>query len=275
MPIDGKSFRVAVLVTAIALMLFSGVMIAREAPRFNTTKIPSLFIARDWPANSTHTLTLSGKEFTCQPGRSLRWSCETMLEGKRLEMQADDMTQPFQEAGCRVTYDGTLYVCEVTLGNGWSSMVIVHHDLWITPARMAELRAQRPLIYLREDTWMALGVAWAAGLAFLTTLLLLTIFNKVPRAELPVVGVSIPLWLLCLIVIVAALPLAMGLVFFLPVGVIATGLLVILIMQLNKRDRKQGPSLAHPVMWASVSLIAVWVINFGTIFGLMMIGYVD
>lgn len=275
MPIVGKSFRVGVLVTAIALMLFSGFMIAREAPRFNTTKIPSLFIVRDWPANSTNTLTLSGHEFTCQPGRSLRWACETMLEGKRLEMQADDMTQPFQEAGCLVLYDGTPYVCEVTLGNGWSSMVIVHHDLWITPARMAELRAQRPLTYLHEDTWMALGVAWAAGLAFLTTLLLLAIFNKVPRAELPVVGMSIPTWVLCLIVIVAAMPLAIGMPFLWPIGLIGSVLLLLLIMRLNKRDRKHGPSLAHPLMWGSVSLVLLWVINFVTMFSLMAVGYMD
>jgi hypothetical protein len=184
---------------------------------------------------------------------------------------------PYQDStDCRVVYGGTPYACEVTLGAGWGPTLMVNTNMGISPARMAELRAQHPLMYMNEGTWMGLGTAWASTLAFLTTLVLLTLFNKIPSAE--VLGVRLPVWMVCLTVIVLAglINRATGALFFLfPLGAAGVGLLLMLILRLNRRDRKQGPSLAHPVMWASVSLVAFWVTNIVMLFGLMMIGFID
>ena len=269
---DGKSFRLSMLAAAIALLLVAGIMIGREGPRFNTTKIPSLFIAKNWPTNQTDRLTISSEEFTCLPNYGMHSMCEVMLDGKRLEMTASYM--PIQTLkSCTIVYGGTPYACEAI--HNWGPMAIVGTDMGISAERMAELRAERPLTYMNESTWMGLGLLWAAVLASLTTLFMLTAYNRIDSAEL--VGVRIPIWLLCLVVIRLAVLVnqVTGMGFVFPIGMIGPVVLLLLIMRLNKRDRKQGPSLAHPLMWASVSLVAFWLMNLGTLFGLMWVGYLD
>jgi hypothetical protein len=275
---DGKSLRLTVLVSAIALLLLAGFIIARGAPRFNSTKIPTLFIGKNWPGNQIDRLTLPSDEFTCHTQDDMHWSCTMMLDGKRLEMGGSYGVEAYKRlASCTVFYGGTPYACQVTMGYQWQSRVMVNTDMGISAERMAELRAQRPLPYMSESTWMQLGAAWASALAFLTTLLLLTLYNRVASVALPVVNVRIPLWILCLVVIGLALLFnqATGVIFILPLAIPGTCLLLMLIIQLNKRDRKRGPSLAHALMWTSVSLVMFWVMDFAAIFGMMWIGYVD
>lgn len=277
MNVDRKSILILLLI-AIALLLLAGLVLARESPHFNNTKIPSLFIAKNWPTNPIDRLTVSEHEFTCQPDDSqgMRWACVTMLDGKRLEMTASYM--PIQSLEkCAIVYGGTPYACEITPGHFWEAMAIVTTDMGISAERMAELRAQRPLTYMSEATWLGVGAAWASALALLTTFVLLTVSDRPHTAVLPVVGVRIPIWALCLLVIGLGTLVnqVTGVILVLPLGFVGMVLLLILMMWLKTRDRKRGPSLALPLVWASVSLVVLWISNFVALFGLMWLGYLD
>ncbi len=266
--------RLVWIIIAVGIALFC-IALIKESPRFIQSKISSILIGNDWKADFKDYIRISGNDFTCQPDDGQDWACQVMLEGKLLEMTVSHTTQSL--TGCTVVYAGISRACEFTLGYGWDASLTVNDSLGISDARMAELRAQKPLLYIDEFTWLSLGVVAAAVVVGLVMLLLLTALNKKPSAILSIWGFRIPVWAVCTAAIVVGVLVdrVSGVLFVLPLGVVGTLILSVIIVWLNRLDQKKGVLFAHPLKWAAVSLVVFWVVNLVTVFGLLTLGFVD
>lgn len=266
--------RLVWIIIAVGIALFCIVLI-KESPRFVTAKISSILIGNDWKTDFKDYIRISGNDFTCQPDDGQQWACQVMLEGKLLEMSASHTAQSL--TGCTVVYDGISRACEFTLGYGWDASLMVNDNLGISDTRMADLRAQNPLLYINEFTWLSLGVAAAAVIVGLIMLFLLATLNKKPTATLSIWRFKLPIWALCTAAILFGVLVdrISGMLFVLPLGVIGTLILSAVIVWLNWLDEIKGVLFAHPLKWVAATLVVFWVVNLGTIFGLFTLGFVD
>lgn len=278
MNILSNRFRLILLLAVVTLFVVATAALVKASPRFTTSPIADILIGKNWRTDFANSVRISGSEFTCDPDDGKQWTCHYLLEGKPLDMTATYQLNPFQSVtGCTVIYDGSERPCEVTLAFGWNARLLVDDNLGISSSRMAELRAHRPLLYMTESTWLALGVAATALLAFVIMLILLTTLYKKPMAALRLGGLNIPMWMLCSAVIVLALVIHQlsGLMFVLPLGLGGSLLLGLLVVWLNKMDKPRQSAVVPLFKWGAVSLALFWVINIGTVFGLLTLGFVD
>lgn len=270
--------RLILLMGVVILFVLATAALAKESPRFIQSPIGDILIGKNWRTDYANTLRLSGSEFNCDPDDGKQWTCRTMLEGKQLEMTATYQLNPYQSVtGCSVVYDSSARPCEFTLGFGWNASLMVDDNLGISSSRMAELRAQRPLLYITEATWLRFGVVATALFALAIILLLLTTRSKKPMAALRFAGIHVPVWMLCSAVIVLAVVInqVTGIMYVLPLGLVGSLLLGMLIVWLNKADKPRQSAVVPLLKWSAVSLALFWVINIGTLFGLLTLGFVD
>ncbi|MEZ4668360.1 MAG: hypothetical protein R3E39_10635 [Anaerolineae bacterium] len=270
-----KPFAWVTALIMIVLLAASAIFLLRTSPRFSTAPIASVLIGNDWKTTFTNYIRISGNDVTCQPDDGKEWACQVMVEGKPLEMTVSYSNQSL--TGCSVSYGGQAVACEATLGNGWQANLLIDSDLGISPARMAELRSQNLLLYMNESTWLLLGVAFAAVIAFLLTLMLLGALNKKTVANLFIPQIRLPVWALSLVTIVAAsiVSRATGMLLLLPLGVGGSLILGVVIVWFNNLHKKRAVAFAHPAMWAAASLAIFWGVNLVTAFSLLIVGVVD
>jgi hypothetical protein len=96
--------------------------------------------------------------------------CRTRLEGGNLQITLLPRISPNRVPDCLAHYRDRFVACQTGFGYGYRGSIIMAHipdALGISPARAAQLRAEQPILYATEATWLAIfqGVAW--GLAFL------------------------------------------------------------------------------------------------------------
>lgn len=270
--------RVGVLTIMIAIIVFASIAFARQSPALATAGISGILIGKNLRTDFTDYFRMAGSAFTCEPDSGTHWACSVMLEGKPLEMVVSyQMSPSIMLTGCSVIYDGNPVACQFTLGNGRSAVLIVDDDLGISKARMAEIRAENPILYLSESFWLSAGFAVAAILAFLVVLILLTIFNREYAVVLVPLKLRMPLWAVCLatLLLTVLVTSMTGLLLVLPLGIAGILVVSVVVAGLNYLHKKRGVDFAHPLMWIAVTVSIVWLMNLTASLSLLMTGIVD
>jgi hypothetical protein len=124
-----------------------------------------------------------GGDYTIVPAPALE--CETTTTGYPLdvctttfERQLLQVAVPYENsdgsilnpAACQATYGGAPVACEAGFTYGYGGVVTVIRIPalpGVSPARLTQLQQAQPLLYVHEDTWMAL----TTGLALMTAAL--------------------------------------------------------------------------------------------------------
>jgi hypothetical protein len=96
--------------------------------------------------------------------------CTTTFEGQPLQVTAPPYGISPGSIACRATYGGETIACEegYTYGYGGVVTVVSIPALpGVSPARLTQMQQNQPLLYVHEDTWVALTTGLALVLATL------------------------------------------------------------------------------------------------------------
>jgi hypothetical protein len=261
----------------IGVVVLGTFLLLKSSPRILADKISGVTIGENLP-DFVDYIRIPGTDLSCLPDNGKQWVCETVLEGKRLELTANYSNGTnFMLTGCTATYDGKPARCNNTFGHGYSAQLLIYDNLGISPARMAEIRAGNPFLYANEGTWMMFTTIVSAIISFQILLVLLTIFNKNQQITLPRFTIKFPIWAVCIVTILLALAIH-SLTFSTYVmlfGVVGALLLAILIVYLNRLDILHGNAPARLLKWAAASIAIFWLLNMTSLIVLLFSGVVD
>jgi hypothetical protein len=99
--------------------------------------------------------------------------CSTTFAGQPLQVVAPYKNSDgsiLDPAACRASYGGTPVACEAGYTYGYGGVVTairIPALPGVSPARLAQLQQAQPLLYVQEDTWVALTTGLALVLATL------------------------------------------------------------------------------------------------------------
>jgi hypothetical protein len=96
--------------------------------------------------------------------------CTTTFEGQPLQVTAPPYGTTPGSIACRASYGGAPVACEEGFTYGYGGVVTairIPALPGVSPARLAQLQQAQPLLYVREDTWVALTTGLALILATL------------------------------------------------------------------------------------------------------------
>jgi len=108
--------------------------------------------------------------------------CTTMFEGQPLQVAAPSYGTTPGSIACRASYGGAPVACAEGYSYGYGGIVTIVRIPalpGVSPARLAQLQQAQPLLYVHEDTWVAL----TTGLALVLTTLALGVLWRWSRFQ--------------------------------------------------------------------------------------------
>jgi hypothetical protein len=151
MKLSKRQFTIGLL----AVFIFAVTLyIVLESPLFMRGRVAAIKVGGGW----TDYFFVTSNQFTCiEDAGGTQTDCSLNLEGETL--QAAITHSPGGSIfSCTATYAGKTVGCDgqYTIMNSPHLGIAIDDSLGISPERMAELRAQHPLLYWQESTWLTI-----------------------------------------------------------------------------------------------------------------------
>jgi hypothetical protein len=161
-------FNILTDVLLIVLLVGGGFLLLRP---YSPQQVEGAFFGVKIVGDAGLRYQLIGDEFGCAPveGLPLDVSCQMMFEGQSLSVRLRYQDEDHRFLSfCAVTYGGAAVDCEPAFSyESPLPFVLIGDDLGLSDERIAELKAERPLLNWPESTWISNMVVVAFVLALL------------------------------------------------------------------------------------------------------------